>query len=49
VEKERMRSSSSTRSADLGIEEDLVNMVEIFTLTIGFTFGLGVIELLKLQ
>ncbi|KAG0584085.1 hypothetical protein KC19_3G183700 [Ceratodon purpureus] len=26
VEKERMRSSSSTRSADLGIEEDLVNM-----------------------
>lgn len=40
VEKERMRSSSSTRSADLGIEEDLVNMVEIFTLTVCFPFGL---------
>lgn len=47
VEKERMRSSSSTRSADLGIEEDLVNMVEIFTLTICFSFGLGVVELLR--
>ena len=33
VEKDRMRSSSSSRSVDLGIEEDLVNMVEIFTLT----------------
>jgi len=45
VEKERMRSSSSTRSADLGVEEDLVNMVEIFTLTVRFVFGLGVIEM----
>jgi hypothetical protein len=42
VEKERMRSSSSTRSVDLGIEEDLVNMVEIFTLTMFIPFRLGI-------
>lgn len=38
VEKERMRSSSSTRSVDLGIEEDLVNMVENFTLIMFILF-----------
>lgn len=42
VEKERMRSSSSTRSADLGIEEDLVNMVEIFTFTMFIFFCLNI-------
>lgn len=40
VENERMRSSSSTRSVDLGIEEDLVNMVETFPFTMFILFCL---------
>lgn len=34
AEKERMRSSSSTRSVDLEFGEDLVNMVDTFTVAI---------------